>query len=139
MLAEKLLQTESTEDGDHHDHHHEHHHDHHHLHDCPVSELPDLTDRLKEQGIYGEYVQWRDKYHRWRRGEAVGAKGENTIESHEKAASDPACGVGWVGYAWHLRNGWRGISGAGVGASLLGTLMRVRKMAQNPQGGTGTS
>mmetsp|Transcript_115019 Transcript_115019/g.321447 ORF Transcript_115019/g.321447 Transcript_115019/m.321447 type:complete len:469 (+) Transcript_115019:185-1591(+) len=77
MSAEKLLKTEGTEDND-----------HHHDQPCHVNDLPDLTDRLKEQGIYGEYVQWRDKYHRWRRGEAVGAKGENTIESHEKSAQD---------------------------------------------------
>uniref|UniRef100_A0A6U6K6Y3 Uncharacterized protein n=1 Tax=Zooxanthella nutricula TaxID=1333877 RepID=A0A6U6K6Y3_9DINO len=54
----------------------------------PVRELPDLTQRLKEQGIYGEYVTWRDNYMRWRKGEAKGAKGENTADAHEQAAKD---------------------------------------------------
>eukprot|EP00929_Paragymnodinium_shiwhaense_P005466 TRINITY_DN10748_c0_g1_i1.p1 TRINITY_DN10748_c0_g1~~TRINITY_DN10748_c0_g1_i1.p1 ORF type:complete len:528 (+),score=84.99 TRINITY_DN10748_c0_g1_i1:68-1651(+) len=47
---------------------------------CRVSDLPDLTDKLKEQGIYAEYIEWRDNYMKWRKGEASGAKGENTIQ-----------------------------------------------------------
>ncbi|CAK0793157.1 unnamed protein product [Prorocentrum cordatum] len=40
------------------------------------SELPDLTDRLKEAGKFEEYEKWRDGYMRWRGGGAAGAKGQ---------------------------------------------------------------
>mmetsp|Transcript_57644 Transcript_57644/g.122606 ORF Transcript_57644/g.122606 Transcript_57644/m.122606 type:complete len:470 (-) Transcript_57644:271-1680(-) len=49
-----------------------------------VKNLPDLAPRLQEQGIYGDYVVWRDNYMRWRQGGSKGAKGENTVEDHQK-------------------------------------------------------
>lgn len=45
-------------------------------------DLPDLTERLKEAGMYDEYITWREGYLRWRqqkpgkRGDGKGAKGE---------------------------------------------------------------
>jgi len=53
-----------------------------------ASDLPDLTARLQEQGVYGEYVAWRDQYMRWRKGDARGAKGENTVRDHVKRSSE---------------------------------------------------
>jgi len=49
--------------------------------------LPDLTSRLQEYGVYGEYVEYRDGYMRWRQGLAKGAKGENTADDHEKRSA----------------------------------------------------
>ncbi|CAE8619519.1 unnamed protein product [Polarella glacialis] len=40
------------------------------------SPLPDLTDRLKEQGIYEDYLNWQRDYRRWRQGGLRGAHGE---------------------------------------------------------------
>mmetsp|Transcript_39479 Transcript_39479/g.108766 ORF Transcript_39479/g.108766 Transcript_39479/m.108766 type:complete len:464 (-) Transcript_39479:96-1487(-) len=53
-----------------------------------VDDLPDLSDRLREQGVYQEYVEWRTSYMRWRKGEAVGAKGENTTKAHSSRVAD---------------------------------------------------
>ncbi|CAE8617922.1 unnamed protein product [Polarella glacialis] len=43
-----------------------------------ASPLPDLTDRLKEQGIYEDYLNWQRDYRRWRQGGLKGASGEVT-------------------------------------------------------------
>eukprot|EP00971_Amphidinium_carterae_P175982 3488453-Amphidinium_carterae.1 len=51
-------------------------------------ELVDLTPRLVEYGIYGEYQRWRDDYMKWRQGSAKGSKGEATIVSLEEAAAN---------------------------------------------------
>lgn len=45
--------------------------------------LPDLTQRLVDSGIYGEYVAWRDEYCNWRKGRARGAPGELSINGFE--------------------------------------------------------
>jgi len=47
-----------------------------------ANDLPDLTDRLKELGIYGSYLEWRDSYMQWRKGGVKGAKGENSMAAH---------------------------------------------------------
>mmetsp|Transcript_75606 Transcript_75606/g.196735 ORF Transcript_75606/g.196735 Transcript_75606/m.196735 type:complete len:445 (+) Transcript_75606:67-1401(+) len=52
----------------------------------PGDSLPDLTDRLVELGIYQQYVSWRDGYHRWRQGQAKGAKGEATVNDLTESA-----------------------------------------------------
>jgi len=44
-------------------------------------DLPDLTDRLRELGMYEEYTRWRDGYLRWRTGKASGAHGEITKDT----------------------------------------------------------
>eukprot|EP00435_Cladocopium_sp_Y103_P044140 s1190_g12.t1 len=41
-----------------------------------ISMLPDLTERLKQQGQYEKYVKWRDGYRQWRSGGISGSKGE---------------------------------------------------------------
>mmetsp|Transcript_37883 Transcript_37883/g.109198 ORF Transcript_37883/g.109198 Transcript_37883/m.109198 type:complete len:505 (-) Transcript_37883:60-1574(-) len=46
-----------------------------------VSDLPDLTERLKEAGIYGEYHAYRLRYLQWRKGSAQGAVGELTANA----------------------------------------------------------
>jgi len=38
--------------------------------------LPDLTERLKEDGTYDEYLKWREGYMKWRTGHCKGAHGE---------------------------------------------------------------
>jgi len=38
--------------------------------------LPDLTERLKEAGMYEQYTEWREGYMRWRKKEGQGARGE---------------------------------------------------------------
>jgi len=40
------------------------------------SPLPDLTEHLKSHGIYGEYLEFRQRYRQWRKGGATGARGE---------------------------------------------------------------
>jgi len=40
--------------------------------------LPDLTDLLKEQGIYEDYLKWQRDYQKWRKGGTKGAQGEMT-------------------------------------------------------------
>lgn len=39
-------------------------------------DLPDLTERLKEAGMYEKYVAWREGYMQWRCGAGKGSKGE---------------------------------------------------------------
>lgn len=41
-----------------------------------ASELPDLTKKLVQAGIYEEYVEYRDNYRKWRKGGHHGARGE---------------------------------------------------------------
>lgn len=38
--------------------------------------LPDLTERLKQQGQYEKYIKWREGYMQWRSGGISGSKGE---------------------------------------------------------------
>ncbi|CAE8586112.1 unnamed protein product [Polarella glacialis] len=38
--------------------------------------LPDLSQVLVKNGVFGKYTVWRDEYRRWREGGADGAKGE---------------------------------------------------------------
>lgn len=52
-------------------------------HHCPkksmhhaVANLPDLTHRLKEQGVYEDYLKWQADYRKWRQGSHQGARGE---------------------------------------------------------------
>lgn len=47
-------------------------------------ELPDLTEHLKANGIYEEYVAYRKGYLEWRRGRPEGARGELTAEALEQ-------------------------------------------------------
>jgi len=42
------------------------------------ADLPDLTWRLKQQGIYEDYLIWQHSYREWRKGSAQGARGEVT-------------------------------------------------------------
>ncbi|CAE8630129.1 unnamed protein product [Polarella glacialis] len=44
-------------------------------------ELPDLSNRLKEQGVYEEYLKWQEGYRNWRKGGTHGAHGELTDPS----------------------------------------------------------
>eukprot|EP00913_Durusdinium_trenchii_P005532 g5154.t1 len=48
------------------------------------SGLPDLTEHLKANGIYEEYLAYRRGYLEWRRGSAVGAQGELTADALEQ-------------------------------------------------------
>lgn len=60
-----------------------------------VGELPDLSDRLREAGIYGKYLQWREGYMRWRTGSGKGAHGEldaQTAAVYQESASADAAG-----------------------------------------------
>eukprot|EP00930_Biecheleria_cincta_P024152 TRINITY_DN1731_c0_g1_i2.p1 TRINITY_DN1731_c0_g1~~TRINITY_DN1731_c0_g1_i2.p1 ORF type:complete len:321 (-),score=55.41 TRINITY_DN1731_c0_g1_i2:119-1081(-) len=41
-----------------------------------LAELPDLTETLKKQGTYEDYLKWQRGYQSWRRGCAQGASGE---------------------------------------------------------------
>ncbi|CAJ1327971.1 unnamed protein product [Effrenium voratum] len=41
-----------------------------------ASGLPDLTERLKQQGQYDKYIKWREGYMKWRSGGIAGSKGE---------------------------------------------------------------
>ncbi|CAE7941329.1 unnamed protein product [Symbiodinium sp. KB8] len=41
-----------------------------------AAQLPDLTERLKEQGQYEKYIKWREGYMQWRSGGLSGSKGE---------------------------------------------------------------
>jgi hypothetical protein len=50
--------------------------------------LPDLTDRILEQGIYGEYQAYREGYLKWRKGEGCGARGGLSYAQLSKAKSD---------------------------------------------------
>lgn len=56
--------------------------------------LPDLTERLKEAGIYGEYYAYKQKYLQWRKGSAQGAAGELTAEALS-ARADPGMFEFW--------------------------------------------
>lgn len=49
-------------------------------------DLPDLTETLKANGVYEEYVAYRKGYLEWRRGSAGGARGELTAEALEHQA-----------------------------------------------------
>lgn len=52
--------------------------------------LPDLTERLKEQGVYSEYLQYRQTYLEWRMGAAKNAPGELTCDTlAEVGTEDP--------------------------------------------------
>jgi len=53
-----------------------------------IADLPDLTPLLEKQGILGEYVAWRDGYMKWRKGDARGAQGENTLSDHHKRSAE---------------------------------------------------
>lgn len=46
-----------------------------------VRDLPDLTERLKAIGIFGEYNTYRQRYLAWRQGSAKGATAELTAET----------------------------------------------------------
>jgi len=41
-----------------------------------VRRLPDLMDRIRDMGLTGEYVAFRERYLGWRQGRTVGASGE---------------------------------------------------------------
>lgn len=43
-----------------------------------VGDLPDLNDKLLEQGAYEQYLQWQQDYRHWRSGGARGSTGELT-------------------------------------------------------------
>mmetsp|Transcript_38634 Transcript_38634/g.124118 ORF Transcript_38634/g.124118 Transcript_38634/m.124118 type:complete len:419 (+) Transcript_38634:63-1319(+) len=47
-------------------------------HGRSLEPLPDLTDLLKEQGIYEDYLKWQRDYQKWRKGGTKGAHGEMT-------------------------------------------------------------
>jgi len=40
------------------------------------ADLPDLSQRLKDCGVYEDYLKWQQGYRRWRSGSAQGAQGE---------------------------------------------------------------
>lgn len=42
----------------------------------PLEPLPDLTDRLKELGVFDEYLKWSNDYKKWRKGGNRGAHGD---------------------------------------------------------------
>mmetsp|Transcript_20308 Transcript_20308/g.45124 ORF Transcript_20308/g.45124 Transcript_20308/m.45124 type:complete len:478 (-) Transcript_20308:253-1686(-) len=52
--------------------------------------LPDLSDRLQQYGIYGEYLEYRRNYLQWRQGRARGAQGEATVEALAARSASPA-------------------------------------------------
>uniref|UniRef100_A0A7S1AS03 Uncharacterized protein n=1 Tax=Noctiluca scintillans TaxID=2966 RepID=A0A7S1AS03_NOCSC len=54
-----------------------------------AGQLPDLTDRLVDNGLYEEYMEYRRRYLNWRRGGAKGAEGEvvNIVPSVEQPAT----------------------------------------------------
>mmetsp|Transcript_66128 Transcript_66128/g.166776 ORF Transcript_66128/g.166776 Transcript_66128/m.166776 type:complete len:496 (+) Transcript_66128:175-1662(+) len=55
-----------------------------------IRDLPDLTDRLIQAGIYAEYIVFRNNYLKWRKGSAQGAEGELTASALQfQAQSDP--------------------------------------------------
>ncbi|CAE8644135.1 unnamed protein product [Polarella glacialis] len=49
--------------------------------------LPDLTERLKEAGIYDKYLSWSEGYKKWRTGAGKGAKGELRDETQPSNSS----------------------------------------------------
>jgi len=52
--------------------------------------LPDLSDRLREYGIYEEYLKFQHNYQKWRKGGSKGARGEANVEDFEqKKEEDP--------------------------------------------------
>lgn len=51
--------------------------------------LPDLTGRLQKMGMLESYKSWSKDYRRWRRGGALGAKGE--IMAQPSLAATVAC------------------------------------------------
>jgi len=61
-------------------------------HQGKVKDLPDLTEYMKKKGIYGQYMEYKMGYSKWRQGEAIFVKGEMTVASfekqHEKMAFD---------------------------------------------------
>eukprot|EP00928_Gymnodinium_smaydae_P060522 TRINITY_DN4421_c1_g1_i1.p1 TRINITY_DN4421_c1_g1~~TRINITY_DN4421_c1_g1_i1.p1 ORF type:complete len:460 (+),score=62.68 TRINITY_DN4421_c1_g1_i1:64-1443(+) len=45
-----------------------------------VDSLPDLTERIIDLGLHGEYMRFRAGYVAWRQGGTAGARGEHTAE-----------------------------------------------------------
>uniref|UniRef100_A0A7S4UZA3 Uncharacterized protein n=1 Tax=Alexandrium monilatum TaxID=311494 RepID=A0A7S4UZA3_9DINO len=74
-----------------------------------VADLPDLTERLKEAGIYGEYSAYRNRYMRWRKGGARGAVGELTASALAESG-DPNRFEYWYPTAsvfkWHFTSAY---------------------------------
>eukprot|EP00930_Biecheleria_cincta_P046689 TRINITY_DN32234_c0_g1_i1.p1 TRINITY_DN32234_c0_g1~~TRINITY_DN32234_c0_g1_i1.p1 ORF type:complete len:511 (+),score=63.23 TRINITY_DN32234_c0_g1_i1:69-1601(+) len=69
--------------------------------------LPDLTQQLKNHGIYGEYLEFLRRYQHWRKGGAIGARGELShqfLESQYK--HDPYKFECWYptanAFQWHF-------------------------------------
>lgn len=67
--------------------------------------LPDLTQRLIEAGIHAEYMDFRDRYHQWRRGEPKGSVGELTATALRNSPTDPTAFEYWYPTASIFR--WR--------------------------------
>jgi len=57
------------------------------------NELPDLSDRLKDMGVYEDYLKWQRDYQKWRQGGARGAQGDVRQVGIPQFASEKAPGV----------------------------------------------
>mmetsp|Transcript_111392 Transcript_111392/g.314521 ORF Transcript_111392/g.314521 Transcript_111392/m.314521 type:complete len:449 (-) Transcript_111392:50-1396(-) len=63
-------------------------------HSCPElvandnNPLPDLTQRLHEQGVYEQYYVYRQNYLAWRQGHTAGAKGELSARGFARSRDD---------------------------------------------------
>jgi len=51
-----------------------------------VAGLPDLTDRIRQNGMYETYKSWSNGYMQWRQGAATGARGELSGSSAGQSA-----------------------------------------------------
>lgn len=97
--------------------------------------LPDLSERLVEEGLYDGYKAWRKRYRSWRRGHIDGAVGELSGGACERETSSGD--AGWRDKYREWRRG--GISGAAGEASTaralpLVSLLQKRKAASAGDG-----
>eukprot|EP00425_Heterocapsa_triquetra_P002146 CAMPEP_0195059866 /NCGR_PEP_ID=MMETSP0448-20130528/7258_1 /TAXON_ID=66468 /ORGANISM="Heterocapsa triquestra, Strain CCMP 448" /LENGTH=457 /DNA_ID=CAMNT_0040090205 /DNA_START=123 /DNA_END=1496 /DNA_ORIENTATION=+ len=54
--------------------------------DVLAASLPDLTPRLKELGVYEDYLKWQRDYQNWRKGGTRGARGDLKVGSSMSSA-----------------------------------------------------
>lgn len=90
--------------------------------------LPDLSERLRQSGIYEAYQAWGQDYNQWRKGSAKGAKGELSSNSaaHKRMSRASTKKVDWPEAAECLPT-------AEGQARLLQSLPRVQQMSlQHP-------
>mmetsp|Transcript_56952 Transcript_56952/g.146564 ORF Transcript_56952/g.146564 Transcript_56952/m.146564 type:complete len:504 (-) Transcript_56952:69-1580(-) len=51
-----------------------------------ANELPDLSGRLREMGVYEDYLKWQRDYQNWRKGGTRGARGDLKVGSSMSSA-----------------------------------------------------